>query len=322
MHQQNPVLSHTIHAYQKHWNGCYGKCLIGPGVYDGISTRVASALGFDFLYLAGSGATGSRVAEPDLSVMTQTEFADIAGMMVQHTHLPVIADADTGFGGPLNIKRTVQLYEHAGVAGLHIEDQVFPKRCGQLEGKDVVGLQVYLERVRSAVEARTDPNFVIIARTDARQAKQFGGSEAGEKAFHEGVNRLKAALDTGADMAFMESPRSEEECKELVKACAPKPVLINVLPHGLTPNFTTSDCDRLGFAAAIYPCTGFIPAMLAMQKSYEGLKKEGSDLRFCEDNTIKDFFAQLGLAENFDFDDRIETFSKQEVEHTSHEDES
>lgn len=188
-------------------------------------------MGFDFLYLAGSGATGSRVGEPDLSVMTQTEFADIAGMMVQHTDLPVIADADTGFGGPINIRRTVQLYEHAGVAGLHIEDQVFPKRCGQLKGKDVVDMQVYLERVRSAVEARMDPDFVIIARTDARQAKKFGGTVAGEEAFHEGVKRLKAALDAGADMAFMESPRTEEECKELVKACAPKPVLVNVLPH-------------------------------------------------------------------------------------------
>jgi len=299
-----------------------GKCLVGPGVFDGISARVASTVGFDFLYLAGSGATGSRVGEPDLSVMTQTEFAGMCGMMVQHTHLPVIADADTGFGGPLNIRRTVGLYEHAGVAGLHIEDQVFPKRCGQLKGKDVVDLQVYLERVRSAVEARTDPDFVIIARTDARQANAFGGSEAGEEAFREGVVRLKAALDAGADMAFMESPRTEEECRQLVQACAPKPVLINVLPHGLTPDFTTADCDRLGFAAAIYPCTGFIPAMLAMQRSYSGLKNEGSDLKYCEGNQIQDFFRQLGLDEAFEFDAQVEKYSKDKVEHRSSQDES
>jgi 2-methylisocitrate lyase-like PEP mutase family enzyme len=205
--------------------------LIGPGVFDGVSTHVASAVGFDFLYLAGSGATGSRVGDPDLSVMTATEFADIARMMVMHTDLPVIADADTGFGGPVNIRRTVQLYEHAGVAGIHVEDQVFPKRCGQLNGKDVVALQVYLERIRSAVEARKDPDFVIIARTDARQANSLGGREAGEAAFQEGVKRLKAALDAGADMAFMESPRTKEECAYLVKECAPKPVLINILPH-------------------------------------------------------------------------------------------
>ncbi|KAJ9493302.1 hypothetical protein H2202_011239 [Exophiala xenobiotica] len=243
-------------------------------------------------------------------------------IIVQHTHLPVIADADTGFGGPLNIRRTVELYEHAGVAGLHIEDQVFPKRCGQLKGKDVVDLQVYLERVRSAVEARTETDFLIIARTDARQAKHLGGSEAGKEAFHEGVLRLKAALDVGADMAFMESPRTEEECKELVKACAPKPVLINVLPHGLTPDCTTADCERLGFAAAIYPCTGFIPAMLAMQRSYNGLRKEGSDLKYCGNNRIQNFFEQVGLREAFDFDARIEKFSKKEVEQACSHDES
>ena len=192
---------------------------------------MASSIGFDYLYLAGSGLTGSHLGEPDLSVMTQTEFAEMARMVVMHTELPVIADADTGFGGPLNIRRTVQLYEHAGVAGMHIEDQVFPKRCGQLKGKDIVGLQVYLERVRSAVEAKRDPNFMIIARTDARQSKSLGGREAGEEAFQEGVKRLKAALDAGADMAFMESPRTREECMALVKECAPKPVLINILPH-------------------------------------------------------------------------------------------
>lgn len=192
---------------------------------------MATTVGFDFLRLAGSGATGSRVGEPDLGVMTMTEFADVAEMIVTHMNLPVIADADTGFGGPHNIRLTVQLYDHAGVAGIHIEDQVFPKRWGQLKGEDVVGMQVHLERIRSAVKTKKDPNFLIIARTDAIQADSLGGSEAGEDAFREGVARLKAALDAGADMAFMESPRTEEECEILVKECAPKPVLINVLPH-------------------------------------------------------------------------------------------
>lgn len=117
------------------------------------------------------------------------------------------------------------------MAGCHIEDQVFPKRCGQLKGKDVVDLQVYLERIRSAVEARTDPDFVIIARTDARNAKSFGGDNASREAFDEGVRRLKAAMEAGADMAFMESPRTKEEMRILVKELAPHPVLINVLPN-------------------------------------------------------------------------------------------
>ncbi|KAK4110000.1 carboxyphosphonoenolpyruvate mutase [Canariomyces notabilis] len=291
-----------------------GKCLIGPGIFDGISARVADSVGFDFLYLAGSGTTGSYIGQPDLSVMTQTEFANVGQMMAQNTSIPIIADADTGFGGPINVRRTIQLYEHAGLAGCHIEDQVFPKRCGQLKGKDVVDLQVYLERIRSAVEARTDPDFVIIARTDARQAKSFGGEKAGREAFDEGVRRLKAALDAGADMAFMESPRTQDECATLVKELAPHPVLINVLPHGLTRDLTTNDCQRLGFAAAIYPCTGFIPAMLAMQRSYRGLKEEGSDLKYCENQTIVQFFEQLGLKEAWDFDEGIESYSKKIVE--------
>lgn len=113
--------------------------------------------------MAGSGTTGSHLGEPDLSVMTQTEYAEMARMICMHTDRPVIADADTGFGGPINIRRTIRLYEHAGVAGCHIEDQVFPKRCGQLKGKDVVDLQVYLERIRAAVEAKTDPDFMVSA---------------------------------------------------------------------------------------------------------------------------------------------------------------
>ncbi|GAD98722.1 carboxyphosphonoenolpyruvate mutase [Paecilomyces variotii No. 5] len=298
------------------------RCLIGPGVFDGISTRVADQIGFDFLYLAGSGATGSYCGEPDLSVMTQTEFFTLAQMITTHTDKPVIADADTGFGGPLNIARTIRLYEHAGVAGCHIEDQIFPKRCGQLKGKDVVDIAVFIERIRSAVEARQDPDFVIIARTDARQANKYGGPEASREAFEEGVKRLKAALEAGADMAFMESPRSEEECKILVKEMGDKPVLINVLPNGLTPNFNTDDCTRLGFKAAIYPCTGFIPAMLAMQRSYSALKEKGTDIHACEGQTIKHFFDQLGLEKAWEFDNAIEDFSRREIDDISKDQES
>ena len=229
------------------------RCLIGPGVFDGISAHVANSVGFDFLYLAGSGATGSVCGQPDLSIITQTELADMGRTISMTTDTPILADADTGFGGPLNVARTVRLYEHAGIAGCHIEDQVcisktttsagrelkddvipcqiFPKRCGQLKGKDVVEVDVFLERIRSAVQARQDPDFVIIARTDARQAEAYGGASAGRHAFDEGVMRLRAALDAGADMAFMESPRTEEECATLVRELAGRPVLINVLPH-------------------------------------------------------------------------------------------
>ncbi|EED85152.1 predicted protein, partial [Postia placenta Mad-698-R] len=220
--------------------------ILAPGVYDGVSAHVANAAGFDALYLAGSGASGSVIGEPDLSVITGTELANTARMIVGISTVPIIADADTGFGGPLNVARTIALYEAAGVAGCHIEDQTFPKRCGQLSGKDVVDMETYLERIVAAVKARQNPDFVIIARTDARNAAQFG----------DGFARLKAALAAGADVAFMESPRTMEEGKRLVQALAPHPVMINVLPNGLTGNYKIEDCKRLGFKIAIYPCTG------------------------------------------------------------------
>jgi 2-methylisocitrate lyase-like PEP mutase family enzyme len=289
------------------------RCLVGPGVFDGISTLVAGTIGFDFLYLTGAGATGSVTGHPDLSVMTATEFADLARMMAGATNIPIIADADTGFGGPINIQRTVHLYESAGVSGMHIEDQTFPKRCGQLAGKNVEPIEVYLERIHAAVSARSSPDFLIIARTDARNATNFGGENADEEAFQEGVKRLQEALKAGADMAFMESPRTIEECKELVKACAPKPVLLNILPNGLTPALTAKQCTELGFKAVIFPCTGFIPAMLAMQRSYKALKEKGTDLDNCEGHKIQDFFQQMGLQKAYNFDKTVTENAEREA---------
>jgi len=288
-------------------------CIIAPGVFDGISAHVANAAGFDALYLAGSGASGSVIGEPDLSVITGTELANTARMIVGISTAPVIADADTGFGGPLNVARTIALYEAAGVAGCHIEDQTFPKRCGQLSGKDVVDMETYLERIVAAVKARQNPDFVIIARTDARNAAQFGGQDAAEEAFEEGVKRLKAALEAGADVAFMESPRTMEEAERLVKALAPHPVMINVLPNGLTGNYTIQDCKRLGFKIAIYPCTGFIPATIAMEKSYKALRDTGTDLNNCDGWQIKDFFERVGLKSSFGFDREVAQKTRQDV---------
>jgi len=240
-------------------------------------------------------------------------MASLARMIVEVSDVPVLADADTGFGGPLNIARTVALYESCGLAGCHIEDQTFPKRCGQLEGKDVVNIDTYIERIVAAVRARSNPDFIIMARTDARNAVQFGGPNAGEHAFEEGVKRLKAALDAGADVAFMESPRGKDECARLVKALKGKPVMINVLPDGLTGNLTVSDCKSLGFKMAMYPCTGFIPSMIAMQRSYNMLKEKGSDLQACDGLTIKNFFEQVGLKASFAYDQDVERKVKQDA---------
>ncbi|KAH9926452.1 carboxyphosphonoenolpyruvate mutase [Fomitopsis serialis] len=284
-------------------------CIICPGVFDGISAHVANSAGFDCLYLAGSGASGSVIGEPDLSVITGTELANTARMITQVSDVPVIADADTGFGGPLNVARTMRCMRAQGL----------PKRCGQLNGKDVVDMETYLERIVAAVRARRNPDFLIIARTDARNAVQFGGGDAGEEAFEEGVKRLKAALEAGADVAFMESPRTMEESGRLVKALAPHPVMINVLPNGLTGNYKVEDCKRLGFKLAIYPCTGFIPATIAMEKSYAALRDQGTDLDNCEGWQIKDFFERVGLKPSFDFDRSVAENVRQDVKPSRYE---
>ncbi|KAI0341872.1 carboxyphosphonoenolpyruvate mutase [Trametopsis cervina] len=294
-------------------------CTILPGVFDGISTHLAAAAGFDALYLAGSGTSGSLIGEADLSVITADELANAARMMVGVSSVPILADADTGFGGPLNVARTIALYESAGVAGCHIEDQTFPKRCGQLTGKDVVDMETYLERIVAAVKARRNPDFVIIARTDARNATTFGGQEAGEDAFEEGVKRLEAALKAGADVAFMESPRTRDECERLVKALHPHPVMINVLPNGLTGNYTAKDCTDMGFKLGIFPCTGFIPAAIAMKKSYQALKDAGSDLDHCQDWQIKTFFEHVGLQQAWEFDREVAEHTKKDVKPQKYE---
>lgn len=150
---------------------------------------------------------------------------------------------------------------------------------------------------------------MIIARTDARNAVGLEGRQA----FEEGVKRLKAAMEAGADMAFMESPNTVEECRELVESLAPHPVLINILPNGLTPALKIDECTELGFKAVIYPCTGFIPAMLAMQKSYAALKTEQTDLQSCDGRKIQDFFKQMGLDSDFAFDKNVADQAKKEI---------
>ncbi|KAJ3300404.1 hypothetical protein HK104_000918 [Borealophlyctis nickersoniae] len=272
-------------------------------------------------------AVHTLIGQPDLSVITQTEMAALARTVVAASNVPVIAgkrkaafpiklksnptntniviiiippDTDTGFGGPLNIRRTVQLFEHAGVAGIHIEDQTFPKRCGQLEGKQVVALDEYLERIAACIQSRSDPDFYIIARTDARQSPNGSIEEC--------IRRLNAALDVGADMGFVESPMTKEECEKVVRE-----VKGPVLPHGLTPNLTVEECRKIGFKAAIYPCTGYIPAMLGMERGYRALKEKGTDLEPCEGKQIYDFFRMVGLDECFGFDKKMVQIVKEEL---------
>lgn len=270
-----------------------GELVWGPGVYDGLSARIAAGVGFPMVYMTGAGTAASRLGQPDLGLATASEMAENARVIASVSDVPVIADADTGFGGPLNVARTVELYESAGVAGLHIEDQAFPKRCGHLRGKVVVAVDEFVQRVRAAVQARSNPELVIIARTDARQPHGL----------EDALGRIVRAFDAGADVGFLEAPASITEIEEVV-AKAPGPMLLNLAANGTTPNLTVDEVRRLRYAMAIYPLATVVPAAIAIRRALETLKRTGSDAEPTEGLAPYDLFEMVGLNEALDFDRR------------------
>ncbi|WP_176666196.1 oxaloacetate decarboxylase [Variovorax sp. SG517] len=215
--------------------------VVAPGAYDGIGARLVAQAGFPAVYMTGAGTAMAR-GFPDFGLLTQTEMADNAGVMARSVDVPVIADADTGYGNELNITRTVREYESRGVAAIHIEDQVSPKRCGHLEGKEVVTRDEFVSKIRAAVEARRSNEFLIIARTDARA--MLGLDEA--------IDRANAAIDVGADIAFVEAPQTREEV-ELVPRRVRGACLLNIVGGGRTPVLDVSVAESMGYKLAIVP---------------------------------------------------------------------
>jgi 2-methylisocitrate lyase-like PEP mutase family enzyme len=235
--------------------------LIAPGAYDGISARLAEQAGFAAIYMTGAG-TAASLGYPDFGLVTMTEMVDNAAMLARSVSVPVIADADTGYGNELNVTRTVREYESRNVAGIHIEDQVSPKRCGHLDGKEIISQREFISKIKAAVAARTDPDFVIIARTDARAV--VGLDEA--------VERANAALAAGADMAFVEAVHTMEEI-----AAVPKRVqgacLLNVVPGGKTPIFHLDEAQSMGYKLAILPGILLKSAIEAYDATLHALKE-------------------------------------------------
>jgi 2-methylisocitrate lyase-like PEP mutase family enzyme len=215
--------------------------LIAPGAYECIGARVIEQAGFAAVCMTGAG-TAATLGYPDYGLVTMSEMAENAGRIAGAVRVPVIADADTGYGNELNVTRTVREYERRGVAGLHIEDQGFPKKCGHLDNKTVIPLEEYLPKIRAAAAARTDPDFLLIARTDARAVIGF----------EEAVRRMNAALAAGADMAFLEAPQTREEV-EAVPKLVRGPCLLNVVSGGKTPVLDLAEAERAGFKLAILP---------------------------------------------------------------------
>ena len=240
--------------------------IVAPGAYDGFSARLIEAAGFKAAYMTGAGTAASHLGQPDLGLATATEMATHASHIASCISLPVIADADTGYGNVLNVVRTVREYERAGVAGLHIEDQVAPKKCGHIAGKQVIPAREFADKIRAASEYRTDPDFVIIARTDARAVTSLDDA----------IERANRYAEAGADVIFVEAPQSKDEIDRVVRDVK-APLLANMVQGGKTPALTTAELDRLGFKIVIFPAVCMAAAVPAIERALALLKERGTD---------------------------------------------
>ncbi|OQE42083.1 hypothetical protein PENCOP_c004G01981 [Penicillium coprophilum] len=243
--------------------------IVCPGVYDGLSARIAMEVGFKGLYMTGAGTTASRLGMADLGLAQLHDMKTNAEMIANLDPFgpPLIADMDTGYGGPLMVSKSVQQYIQAGVAGFHIEDQIQNKRCGHLNGKKVVGLEEYLMRIRAAklTKDRLHSDIVLIARTDALQ--QHG--------YEECIRRLKAARDIGADVGLLEGFTSKEQARQAVQDLAPWPLLLNMVENGASPLITTKEAEEMGFRIMIFSFATITPAYMGIKATLERLKADG-----------------------------------------------
>ena len=239
--------------------------LIAPGVFDGLSARLVEEAGFEAIYLSG-GAVARSMGVPDIGLLTMSEVIERAAQVVAAVKIPVIADADTGYGNALNLVRAVREFERAGVAAIHIEDQVTPKRCGHLEGKGVISLAEMEKKLAAALQSRTDPDFTIIGRTDSRAI--HGLDDA--------IHRGKSFARLGVDAVFVEAPQSEAELETIARSITEAPLMVNMFKGGKTPLLPASRLEEMGFRIAIFPSEAQRAAIYAMREALALLKRDGS----------------------------------------------
>jgi 2-methylisocitrate lyase-like PEP mutase family enzyme len=259
--------------------------IVAPGAYDCITARTIAQAGFSAVYMTGAG-TAATLGYPDYGLVTMSEMADNAGRIANCVDVPVIADADTGYGNELNTTRTVREYERRGVAGLHIEDQGFPKKCGHLDNKVIVPLDEYLAKVRAAAAAHQNPDFLIIARTDSRAV--LGLEEA--------IRRANAALAAGADMAFVEAPQTVEEVASVPKLVK-GPCLFNNVWRGKSPDIAFDDAQRMGYKVTIVPGMLFKAVIGVCDATLKQLKEGGRHPTLDTGMTVRDAFRRVGADE-------------------------
>ena len=269
-----------------------GELIVAPGIFDGISARMADPFGFDMLYMTGYGTVASHLGVPDAGIASYTDMVGRVKVMADVVTTPFIADGDTGYGGLLNVQHTVRGYERAGAAGIQIEDQEFPKKCGHTPGRKVIPLEDMVQKIQVAVETRDSSDFLVVTRTDARTG--LGLDEA--------LRRGEAFAKAGADVLFIESPESEAE---MARICASfdLPLLVNVVDGGSTPVLSKQAYIDLGYQIAIYPGTGFLATAHALHSIYGTLKRTGATLDL--DVPLREFMTMardMGFQDVWDFD--------------------
>lgn len=260
--------------------------VMAPGVADALNARLVAKHGFEAIYMTGAGTTAVRLGMPDIGLLTMSEMIDNAGRIAEASGLPLVADADNGYGGVMNVRRTIQGYERAGVAAVHLEDQMMPKRCGHLMGKLLVPPEEMCAKIRAAVDARTDPDFMIIARTDAIAVEGFDAA----------IERAERYREAGADMLFVEAPSAAE--LPLIAPRLSAPLLYNMATSGKTPFLSKPQVEALGFKLIIYPNWVMLASIRAVSHVLQTLKESGSIASLAGDlPSFREFFDLLGMQE-------------------------
>jgi carboxyvinyl-carboxyphosphonate phosphorylmutase len=270
------------------------KIIVLPGVFDALSAKIAEYVGFDAMFQTGYGSSAALLGMPDFGLLNSGETVDNAMRIIRAVRVPVLIDADTGYGNPLNVWRLVRDLESLGAAGIFLEDQVWPKRCGHMIGKDVIPKDEYIPKLKAAIEARQSKDFIIVARTDARAP--IGLEEA--------IERGKAYRKAGADVIFVEAPRSVEELKKVADEID-APLVANMIEDGVTPNLSASELLKLGYQIAVFPLSAIYSATFAMNRVLTELKNTGAtkDARKVM-ITFKDFNQFINLDHYLDLERR------------------
>ena len=265
-----------------------GQTIVAPGAFDPLAARLVEEAGFPAVYMTGFGTSAALLGRPDVGLLTMTEMAGNAGRIAACVDIPVIADADTGYGNPLNVIRTVGAYEAAGAAAIHIEDQVAPKKCGHMDGKLVIPAEEMAAKIRAATEARGDPDFVIIARTDARAVEGF----------EQALARARRYLRAGADVLFIEALTSEAEAAEAARAFPGVPLLFNWAEGGKTPPVSLARLREMGYRIVIFPIGTLLAATAAMRRILREIARAGTPAAALGDlPSFSEFADFIGLPE-------------------------